>query len=371
MAAASPKNVKPGFDRSATEYAWPSGLARPSDVVLVYLDLNHWISLAKAATGHPDGERHRDALAALRGAADHIVCVLGSEHYMEMSGIKDPRQRFDVAAVMEELTGFRCILSGPPVMRLEYDEAFKRLAGDHPSYTPVPLNDVPLLGRGVLRALGRRGGLRIRSATGEDVTEEVRLRYPGGPDTFDRMRWDSERLLDRSVLRGPTDAEAPALRKQGWNPTVARLHAERRAQQEREFAARLEADPRWRRGRLRDAVAARYVALESEPIFEEAQRDANVRLAGVATEIEIARSFTDSMPSADVRISLLTAAHRNPQTRWSSNDIFDIDALSFAVPYCDIVATERHAHHVLRTHGLPERLGTTVVATLDDAVAAL
>jgi hypothetical protein len=47
---------------------------------LVYLDLNHWIGLAKANTGHPDGARHRDALAALRqaktsGASFHTPTV--------------------------------------------------------------------------------------------------------------------------------------------------------------------------------------------------------------------------------------------------------------------------------------------------------
>jgi hypothetical protein len=36
-------------------YLWPSRLRRPDDDTrLVYLDLNHWISLARAATGHAD-----------------------------------------------------------------------------------------------------------------------------------------------------------------------------------------------------------------------------------------------------------------------------------------------------------------------------
>jgi hypothetical protein len=72
------------------------------------------------------------------------------------------------------------------------------------------------------------------------------------------------------------------------------------------------------------------------------------------------------MPSADVSVSLITAAHRNPQTKWTANDVFDIDALSVAVPYCDIVVTERHARHTLQVAGAPRRLRTDVLATLDD-----
>jgi hypothetical protein len=75
------------------------------------------------------------------------------------------------------------------------------------------------------------------------------------------------------------------------------------------------------------------------------------------------------MPSGDVSETLITAAHRNPQKQWTANDIFDIDALSVAVPYCQVVVTERHAGRTLPVAGLPARLGTDVLATLDDLAA--
>ena len=43
------------------------------------------------------------------------------------------------------------------------------------------------------------------------------------------------------------------------------------------------------------------------------------------------------MPSSDVAVTLLTARHRNPEARWTANDIFDIDSMSVAVPDGDIV----------------------------------
>lgn len=76
-----------------------------------------------------------------------------------------------------------------------------------------------------------------------------------------------------------------------------------------------------------------------------------------------ARALTDSMPSSDVAITLTTARHRS-QSRWTSNDIFDLDAMSVAVPYCDIVVTERSARHVLDQAGLGRRLGTKLLASL-------
>jgi S-adenosylhomocysteine hydrolase len=58
--------------------------------------------------------------------------------------------------------------------------------------------------------------------------------------------------------------------------------------------------------------------------------------------------------------------HRNRDKWWACNDIFDIDALSLAVPYCDIVVTDSHRRHVLRTAHLDERMDTAVLAKLTE-----
>ena len=357
--------MRPGADRTDIEYGSPRLLRPPAEIAIVYLDLNQWIGLTKAAVGHPDGERYETALTALRAAGDRVVVPLAAPHYMEMAGIRDPRQRFDIAAVMEELSGFRCLMTGPDVTALEIEEALERLAGTRQRFQAMPL-----IGDGALQAFGKRGGLRVRSPDG-DVTEKARLQWPGGPDEFDAWRRNAEFEFNRAVLRGPTDAEAPSLRAAGWDPTVAKRTACDRAQQQREHARVLDDNPRWRRGRLRDVVAARYLSLEIRETLNRALLARHLELSSVFSSPEEIRRFTDSMPSADTWITLQTAAHRNPATRWTPNDIFDIDALSFAVPYCDIVATERHARHVLRAAKLPERLATTVVATPQELVSPL
>lgn len=122
---------------------------------------------------------------------------------------------------------------------------------------------------------------------------------------------------------------------------------------------------------MRDVVAARYIIVEFRDVLERVLNGYGVDLGDVGGEPEAFRRFTDSMPSSDVHISLVTAAHRNPQTRWTSNDIFDIDALAVAVPYCDVVVTEKHARHVLSAAGLPARAGTEVFATPDELVTWL
>jgi hypothetical protein len=362
--------VRAGVLRTDTEYVWPTPLVSPPEGVrLVYLDLNHWIGLAKAAVGHRDGARHREALEAVREAKRFGSCAfpLSAEHYMEMSGIADPRQRFDVAAVMEELSEFASLVSRTVIMRLEVEAALDSVACPRPE----PYAAVPVLCQGVLQAFGKRGGLRFRDESGEDVTDAVRRAWRGGPEQFDPWQADAERQLDRSVLRGPTDAEARELRAVGWDPTTARRGANQRAAQEREQADRLAAEPRWRRGRLRDVVSARYMALEINEMLADALAARHLDLEDVLPDPESARRFVDSMPSADVCVSLMAAAHRNPQTKWSGNDMFDIDALSVAVPYCDVVVTERHARHALKVAGAPDRSRTALMATLAELEAVI
>lgn len=354
--------MTPGAERSDAEYVWPSDLVQPGDTQLIYLDLNHWISLAKAATGHRDGHRYCGSLEVLRHARQTggFVFPLSSTHYMEMAGIADPRQRSDIAAVMEELSGFNTLVSNSVILQLEIDAVL--LALGHPQ--PDPYEPVSLLGRGAGPAFGKRGGLRILRSPEGDVTERVRREWSAGAGAFDAMLGDLERRFERDVLRGPEDNKVAALRQRGWDPTVARKVMEKRAAQEQEQAQRLSADPRWRRGRLRDVVSARFLALEINEMFFEALSVRGLELEQVCGNPVATRRFVDSMPSADVYVSLVTAAYRNPQTQWTANDMFNIDGLSLAAAYCDVVVTERHACHTLRTAGVPSRASTEVLPTL-------
>lgn len=245
-------------------YVWPEALVRPPpDVRLVYLDLNHWIGLAKANTGHRDGHRYHDALATLWQAKSSggFVFPLSGTHYMEMAGITDPRQRAEVATVMEEFSGFTTLLTLSLLMRLELESSLDLAVGRR----PVPYAAAPLLGWGVGPAFGLRGGLRIRAAEG-DVTDERRAEWPQCPEAFDAMRADLNLRFERAMLRGPSDAEVAGLRGDGWDPTVARRIAEERATAERELAALLDAEPHLRWGKVRDAVSGRYLSFERSPL---------------------------------------------------------------------------------------------------------
>ena len=58
---------------------------------------------------------------------------------------------------------------------------------------------------------------------------------------------------------------------------------------------------------------------------------------------EVSRGRMMSMPSTATMVSLLTQYHQDPNKSWKQNDMYDIDALATAIPYCDIVFTDAAA----------------------------
>jgi len=351
----------------APALVWPSVLELPpADKLIVYFDLNHWIGLSQAFAGHPKGAVHGDVLQACRAArsAGKAMFVLSGTIYAEVQKIKDPRQRRQLAEVIEDLTDFSTLVSRVVVMELEFSALLDPIAK-----LPNPLSKAPLIGRGIRHAFGLRSGFSIMGVSG-DETESFRQRY--GAEAFDAFMTDAMLRMERSILRGPADAdEENALRALGYKPESSAAVAESRAEQEREFKKILDADPKARRGRLHDLVSARELIVEFQNIRPRALKERGVVLTDVMWDPESGRRLVRSMPSTDVSIALKAAWHRNGQRTWTMNDIYDIDALALATPYCDVVVTEKACHHILSTAKMNERMNTSLLYRLADLPTVL
>lgn len=359
-----------GRSRGDIAYIWPSSLR--FDVPhqrSIYLDLNHWIGLAQADTGHRNGSRYESLLSVARSLADSsdVIFPLAGQHYMEMAAIKNPRQRSDIASVMRELSGYRTLLCRSSVMQLEVEAALDSILGLRPAAW-VPLTPT---NRGFGHAFGIEGKVRISKEPAE-AGDETRSSWPGGPDAYDTLVENLQLESEWRMLRGPLDDELEQLDNLGYRPETARCIQTQRAQQEIQQAGRFNDDPRWRRGRIRDVILARYVVVELFDLLNEGLEARNTAFGEVFSDNrEVPRSFVDAMPSGDVHVSLHVEAHRNAQAPWTPNDIFDIDSLSIAVPFCDVVLTDRRRARDLIESGCAERLGTKVFATPEELVAEL
>ena len=233
---------------------------------------------------------------------------------------------------------------------------------------PEPYNKINYLEWGVARAYGKVGGFRIVSENGNDVTEHVRQVHPLGSETFDKVLSLAELELNRKVIEGPTPQEEPDLRQDGWSPEEALRVYERQAADEVAQVRRFNNDPKWRRGRIRDVIAARQLIFDVGDILDKclADRGTGAKEQIFGTKRDEFRCIVNAMPSFDASVTLKSSFHRDPSYKWTNNDIFDIRALSLTLPYCDVVATDRSMWSHATRHKLPDRYGTAVIYQLTD-----
>ena len=186
---------------------------------------------------------------------------------------------------------------------------------------------IDLLGPTFGWAFGMRGGLTIRDADGNDSSASMREEV--GDREFERIMAEATLAFERGMLAGPPYEEIAALRAAGYAPEKTREVTERRAQQERDLSARLDADDKWRRGRLRDLVSASELTHEWGSQVTRATLARGTDIAQLVREDrERMRAFAEGMPSSRVAISLKTRYHRDGRHHWTPNDIHDIDALA-------------------------------------------
>lgn len=358
-----------GAARTDIPHLWPTTLIQPPrPPLLVYLDLNHWIELANTHAGRTDRGTSAEVLAAIMEAArsDRAVFPLSDTIYIEVGKMANRQYRRELREVMEQISGYRVISSRPDIATHEVET----LLDDRVGPSRRPINMLPFLDWGVARAFGKVGGFRVRNADdGSDVTGETRVSWRDGPEAFDQIMLSAELLLNRSVLDGPaTDREETELEAVGYDRVGHMAVQQRRADQENELVAIWNRDGQFRRGRIRDAISAREMTIELIDIITRGRIDRGVGTTPIWQSRDDIRSACDSMPSADVSVTLKASYHRDPSHLWTPNDIADIDALASSIPYCDIVVTDKRiADHANRT-GLADRFGTLIIPRLADIV---
>lgn len=339
-----PNDGAPGRSVQIPAIVWPPRILQPPrPPALIYLDLNHYICLARTIADETVPDGYDSLLRAARSARrqGRAIFPLSATHYVEMSGIRDPAQRAAVARVMEDLSGFQVLLGRVTIAELEIDAMLDALLG-----TETAALRIALLGPTFGWAFGMRGGLTIRDADGNDSTASMREMV--GDQEFERIMAEANLALERGMLAGPPDEELATLRAMGYAPEKTHAMTEQRAQQERDLAARLDADDRWRRGRLRDVIGASELTHEWIDQITRAVLARGTNIGEVVRQDRaLMRAFADGMPSSRVAISLKTRYHRNGQHQWTANDVHDIDALAVAVPYCDAVFTDKAARGAL------------------------
>ena len=345
---------------------WPKALRMPArPPKLIYLDLKHWIALSQALSGHLNGEEHKEVLAVILRAVESQTAwfPISDSTYVELLKIRTYNQHRDLRATIEQISKYIVIKPRFIIAMHEVEAVLDRLIGPNPK----PINTMDYLGCGIETMFGI--DFRIKSSSGEDVTDAVRASYPGGPQAYDSKMTAGMLGLNRQIIDGPSPAEELGLRELGWNPEAVLQTYQRETGDDIELSRQLDFEPARRRDPvlLRDVISAQELYFKTNTILWRGIHERGIAsIDDVFPELEDTRQALDSMPSFDVEVTLKTSLHRNPNHRWKNNHIHDINALASTIPYCDVVMTDKEmVSHVTR-NGLDKRYNTVVLAQLSE-----
>lgn len=330
---------------------------------VVYLDTNHWYALGRAMADHPDLPEHVDILRVLREQVEQgkLMFPLSAVHYLELGENPRDHQRKEAADVMVVLSRFNTITTAARIIDEELAQALHNRFG-RPAF-PIK---VKKFGCGAYFAL---------------MGEEREFRLTGGSE---EARWVLEAKLGKSIRQWEAEVNAVAeydlLRQPeadraqipGYDPYAARRIADEELKSFNKLVETVHNDPDVIPRPL-DAIYERQFVFEFLDNYTRALMSAG--FVGQRRPFHSKEEFSDfleSMPSRRVATMLQFHYLKDVGKRWKINDLRDNVSLSKAIPYCDIVVTDKEVWDVAvnRAH-LGKEFETPVFRRLTDLITCV
>jgi hypothetical protein len=343
----------------------------PGSKPVIYLDQNHWIGLLRATRESARASGDYRLLQKLRDGvqAGSFVCALSGSHYHETWHRVDKDSRYALAGLMQDLTGY-VTLAPHQTVRLQENRALLAQlieSGGRLSHE-VPVTRSLVIGRGVDHAFSSPTG-RFRFVAhlaSEGLAEGDRV---DPPDSFTAAV--SELKAERPDLY-----EWISLAGFDEHPDVEGFELFTQRRRGREFADfRTDFSSEISRKRTHNAENVhRFLLVEFARRISEELRNIGKEVNAPVPVLESWKqieSIIEAMPSSNTLFRLLRSRQRNRQKRWEPNDLGDLSFLAVAVPYADLIVTERQWAATVRMEHLDQRYRTKVLHRRSDLLAEL
>ncbi|EON34005.1 hypothetical protein GTC6_03475 [Gordonia terrae C-6] len=318
----------------------------------VYLDQSKWIDLTKCRVGKPDGARYTEVLDLARAAVGRgqVSFVLSCAHYFETQRRGTGRSRRELGETMAELSKFHAIA---PVQKIVPAEIREYLTGE-------PLqSQLDLFGVGFKHAFDTSFDL----VAGFKLTSEDSLPPAVRTEIKSRIREE----VEKAILAAPEDAPKAARK---MLEAASQIHASSQTfADEQANLSRAVVDQQLR-GQLEDVAVMTEAADIFVPLRSECAR-IGIDPVDVISSKQAIYDLVQGLPSRWVMSQLRRVRLRNPQQPWTRNDLNDLSFMSIAVPYCDVVVTERQWARHINQLDLAHKHNTKIYRDLTDLIEVL
>lgn len=320
----------------------PRYLALPAkygdEPMVVCLDTNHWIDLARAFHGHPGGVLYEPVLKRVIDAVDagRILVPLTASNVVEAARSKDGGRRQRLVEAMLRVSGNHFLLDPVHAWRLQLEYAARTMfLHEAPTDTRTAV-----LCWGVVPAIspelaGPRSAMAAASPGSRWVSDWMCSPAASAAFMVDAVDQDRRTSLVTDERHGIQEIQA--LRALG----IDRLE---------ERALRAE----WTS--LLDVLPLREVS--SRVGMEEAVLRAQIEADPVR--------FFEGVPNADVYACLMLLRDRNPEHATHPNDVRDMSFFQSALPYADVAVAEASWSHFVAVGPARHRYPCAVYSRLEE-----
>lgn len=295
---------------------------------LLYLDLNKWIELAGGAGNRGSGQDRANLKAAeALASSGRAIFPLGAAHFFEVAKIGSDSRRRRIAKLMAELSQGWFLVAPSNLLMAELREAvaaqFKR------SFCPVEITPVSRNFKAVWGAADQLDG---------DFDEEA-FSSPEVLEEFLATARSTREILDRLKVFAEGHEKSRSLVWDGAKESRKRAYCTR----------------------VNIGIADRFTSVLGE--FGLVGKD--LEALGPQGCVEL----LERVPFLDVEINLHVERNEHRDRKIAPNDELDISFLSMAVPYCDVVVSERFWTSLIRRMGLDVKYATRVGHDLKQALS--
>jgi hypothetical protein len=303
----------------------------------LYLDQNHWIALARSANGL-DQSRFLKAFRAVKRAIAlrRLVVPLSNVHILETLAPGNRDRRHRLAEIMSDLSENCAIRPSRTVQEAEISLAVASTLG---IFLPYPIRP-HIVVKGLTHALGE---IEIFGDPTEVVKAKAHLL--SGEHTLCLLTEETNRAVSAFLREQETNHAADQNRRT----------AEALAEVPEEGLLQIDVFSLISRHEVTERISKTLGLLRVAPTAM------NEHLSSFDQHLR----FLRRVPTLNVRLNLWQQRYKNPDRKTHRNDWKDIGFLSVAIPYANIVVTEKYWSHVSNQTGLASKYETIVTASIE------
>lgn len=300
----------------------------------LYLDTNKWIDLSRARYGQPEGRAFQASLSAIIAARDEgkVLVPYSMVTTLELESRGDSESRKRAIRFLVELSENRALLPFQYIVSAEIQNAMRAYFGKSTSRSLRP----NVVAHGVFSAFGRSVSIKSKSR----AVEAQALLKAYSAETSLSLMLDAGAKRKLFYDSAVSDAE------------IVKIY---------ERARSLNLSPEQRYGY---ELIGFLSGGDTGKAFVDSMQELGLNQIEFADRVRTTddyQQFVKLCPALWTFLELLLARDKNPGRPVKKNDFHDLLALSVAIPYCNIVVTEKDFADMIRRRKLDSEFGTTVL----------